>query len=100
MPHPFADAQIIVVKGGFAMVTDVADHVVLLTQREQEILEYVADGWSAKQVARLTQLAPRTVERHIENIRIKMHSRNAPHMVSYAYSNGILRIAAPAMPGQ
>ena len=81
------------------MVTDL-NHMTeaLLSDREQEILEYVADGWSAKQVARRIQLAPRTVERHIKNIRMEMRARNSPHMVSCAYSNGILRIAAPAMP--
>jgi DNA-binding NarL/FixJ family response regulator len=70
----------------------------LLSDRERQILEFVADGWSAKQVARYVQLAPRTVERHIENIRMKMRARNSPHMVSCAYSNGILRVPAPAMP--
>ena len=66
----------------------------LLTVREQEILEYVAAGYSAKQVAQRIDIAPRTVERHIENIRQKMHARNTPHMISCAYTNGMLGVAA------
>jgi LuxR family transcriptional regulator of spore coat protein len=83
------------------MVADTADEnsQASLSRREQQVLEFIADGWSAKQVARLIQLAPRTVERHIENIRLKMDARNSPHMVKKAYSNGILRVAA-SMPAQ
>jgi DNA-binding NarL/FixJ family response regulator len=79
------------------MVADPADDQsqAPLSRREQQILEFIADGWSAKQVARLIQLAPRTVERHIENIRMKMRARNSPHMVKQAYSNGLLRVAVP-----
>ena len=66
----------------------------LLTVREQQILEFVAAGFSAKQVAQRIAIAPRTVERHIENIRQKMHARNTPHMISCAYTNGMLEIAA------
>jgi LuxR family transcriptional regulator of spore coat protein len=66
----------------------------LLTMREQEILQYVAEGYSAKQVAQRIDIAPRTVERHIENIRQKMHARNTPHMISCAYTAGMLVVAA------
>jgi DNA-binding NarL/FixJ family response regulator len=63
-----------------------------LTRREQQILEFVAHGWSAKQVAQRIDIAPRTVERHIENIRAKMNARNTPHMITCAFSNGLLKV--------
>lgn len=65
-----------------------------LTQREQEVLEQVAEGLSAKEVARDLSIAPRTVERHIENIRLKLRARNTPHLIARAFSTGALRLAA------
>ena len=62
----------------------------LLTPRELEILMHVAAGWSAKEVARRVAIAPRTVERHIENIREKLRARNTTHMVSRAFAAGML----------
>ena len=65
-----------------------------LTQREQEILECIAIGLSAKEVARRVEIAPRTVERHIENMRLKLHARNSAHMIACAFVNGILTLEA------
>ncbi len=63
-----------------------------LTQREQQVLELVANGYSAKEVAHLIGIAPRTVERHIENVRLKMRARNRAHMVTQAIMAGLLKI--------
>ena len=68
-----------------------------LTLRECEILECVARGLSAKEIARQIGLAPRTVERYIENVRLKMHARNSAHMVACGVFYGI--ISVPAMAG-
>ncbi len=65
-----------------------------LTRREQEILECVAIGLSAKEVARRIDIAPRTVERHIENMRLKLHAKNSAHMIACAFANGILTLEA------
>jgi DNA-binding CsgD family transcriptional regulator len=69
-----------------------------LTPRELEILELVANGFSAKEVANALGIAPRTVERHTENVRMKMRARNRPHMVTLAISMGILLIEPSATP--
>ena len=69
-----------------------------LTARELEILELVANGFSAKEVASRLGIAPRTVERHTENARTKMRARNRPHMVTLAISMGILLIEPSAKP--
>ena len=62
-----------------------------LTNREQQVLELVAMGFSAKEVAQEIDIAPRTVERHIENVRLKIRARNRAHMVTCALTMGILR---------
>lgn len=65
----------------------------LLTNREREILEYIAIGLSAKEIALELPIAPRTVERHIENIRLKMGARNRAHMVMLAIMSGLLKMS-------
>ena len=62
----------------------------LLTAREQQVLELVAQGLSAKEVAQEIEIAPRTVERHIENVRLKTRARNRTHMVTLALEARIL----------
>lgn len=64
--------------------------VPVLTAREHQVLEYIANGLSAKQVAQEIDIAPRTVERHIENVRLKIRARNRTHMVTIALESGLL----------
>lgn len=71
---------------------DPVSGVPLLTVREQQVLEFVAYGLSAKEVAQQIDIAPRTVERHIENLRLKMRARNRTHMVTLALELGLLSI--------
>ena len=66
-----------------------------LTAREHQILELVARGQSAKEIAIEIKIAPRTVERHIENIRLKLNARNRAHLVTQAICLGILTIEGP-----
>lgn len=67
---------------------------VYVTVREMEILELVAVGLSAKEIAQRVFIAPRTVERHIENIRLKMRAKNRAHLVTCAIASGL--IGSPA----
>jgi LuxR family transcriptional regulator, transcriptional regulator of spore coat protein len=69
---------------------DQLDRQPVLSEREHQILELVAVGLSAKEVAQKIFIAPRTVERHIENIRLKMRARNRTHMVTCAAMAGML----------
>lgn len=61
-----------------------------LTKREIEILCAIALGLSAKEVAKQLRIAPRTVERHIDHIRLKTRTRNRSHMVAFAIANGLV----------
>lgn len=60
--------------------------------REAQVLELVARGLSAKEAAHKLGIAPRTVERHIENIRNKLGARNKPHLVRKAIAMGELAL--------
>jgi len=61
-----------------------------LTGRESEVLHLVARGRSAKEVALELHIAPCTVERHIENVRLKTRTRNRAHMVAFVIQEGWL----------
>ena len=61
---------------------------VTLSEREREVLESIARGLSSKQCAQQLGIAPRTVERHVENLRNKLNARNKPHLVAKALAAG------------
>jgi LuxR family transcriptional regulator, transcriptional regulator of spore coat protein len=75
---------------------DQSDDAPHLSVRERQILERVALGRSAKEVAVELGIAHRTVERHIENARYKMRARNKTHMIAKAVIAGELVLAAHA----
>jgi len=60
------------------------DDFISLSEREREVLQCIARGLSSKQCAQELGIAPRTVERHVENLRNKLHARNKPHLVAKA----------------
>ena len=67
-----------------------------LTSREREIVGLVTVGLSAKEVAIRLSIAPCTVERHVENVRLKTRTRNRAHMVAFVISNGLVGDAITA----
>ncbi|MGY6531215.1 response regulator transcription factor [Glycocaulis sp.] len=69
-----------------------------LTRREMECLTEAANGLSAKEIAIELEIAPRTVERHLDQVRIKLNARNRVHMVSQAIRDGLLDAYAPRRP--
>ena len=64
------------------------DNFVALSEREREVLQCIASGLSSKQCAQELGIAPRTVERHVENLRNKLNARNKPHLVAKALAAG------------
>lgn len=70
-----------------------------LTARKAEVLRLVALGRSAKEVAVELSIAPCTVERHIENVRLKTRTRNRAHMIAVVmrdgWLDGVLSYSAP-----
>ena len=61
---------------------------VSLSERYRDVMRFIARGLSSKQCALELGIAPRTVERHVENLRNKLHARNKPHLVAKALSGG------------
>ena len=63
-----------------------------LTSKEKELLRLLAYGWTAREAAGEVHLSVRTVERHIENLRFKMHAQNTPHLIARAFAKGALKV--------
>jgi LuxR family transcriptional regulator, transcriptional regulator of spore coat protein len=63
---------------------------VVMSNRELQILQATARGLSSKQCALELGIAPRTVERHVENLRNKLHARNKPHLIAKALTGGLI----------
>ncbi|WP_159981366.1 MULTISPECIES: response regulator transcription factor [unclassified Novosphingobium] len=66
-----------------------------LTSRETEVVTLVARGLSAKEVAITLAIAPCTVERHVENVRLKTQTRNRVHMIAHVLQHGMLSTEIP-----
>jgi two-component system response regulator NreC len=62
----------------------------LLTDREKEVLQLLAEGRSNKEVASLLQLGLSTVETHRANLMQKLNLHNTAEIVLYAVRKGII----------
>ena len=64
--------------------------VVMLTPRELDVLRLLAEGLSAKEIAIQLAITSRTVESHVDKLRLKTGARNRTHMVAQAIHLGLL----------
>ncbi|MCQ2309915.1 MAG: response regulator transcription factor [Bacteroidales bacterium] len=68
------------------------ENTIELTSRENEIVQLLCDGLSAKEIAAKLFITHRTVELHKENIFKKLGFRNSIELVKYAIKNKIVEI--------
>ncbi|WP_275119416.1 response regulator transcription factor [Alkalihalobacterium chitinilyticum] len=61
-----------------------------LSQREREVLEWIAKGYSNKEIAENLIISVKTVETHKSNIMEKLHFKTRPELVKYALQKGLL----------
>lgn len=54
------------------------------------MIAFIADGQTAKDIARTMTVSPRAVERHLESCRQKLRAANNAHMVTVAVAEGHL----------
>lgn len=69
---------------------DVEDSYELLTPREREILQLLAEGKSSKDIAAILCLSLYTVETHRSNILRKLNLHNTPELILYAVRKGVI----------
>jgi two-component system response regulator NreC len=62
-----------------------------LTPRESEILLFLVDGYTNRQIAEALDIAVRTVESHRANLMGKLGLHNRVELVRYARKLGLLK---------
>jgi len=59
-----------------------------LTYRETQILNYIAEGNSNKQIAQILQISEQTIKNHVSSILRKLNANDRAHAVALAMRNG------------
>jgi DNA-binding NarL/FixJ family response regulator len=68
----------------------VEDSYELLTPREREILQLLAEGKSNKDIAALFNLSLYTVDTHRRNLQDKLNVHSFPELILYALRKGVI----------
>jgi len=63
-----------------------------LTDREQEVLNYLCRGFSANEIAEKMYISPRTVEKYRSDLLLRTATPNSVSLVVFAIKNGLVKI--------
>jgi len=72
-------------------IRGVTDSYDLLTDREREVLQLLAEGSTNKEAAASLNVSPYTIESHRNNLMQKLGLHNTAELVLYAVRKGIIR---------
>jgi len=72
--------------------TDPEDKAEVLTPREREVLTYIADGYTNRQIGAALTISHKTVDRHRENIMRKLNLHSRVELVKYAIEKGLITV--------
>ncbi len=67
-----------------------------LTRREHEVVQLLAEGKSAKEVASVLNLSTKTAETHRSNIMRKLGFHSIRDLVVYAIQNNVIQVHVPS----
>jgi DNA-binding NarL/FixJ family response regulator len=84
---------------GHAVTRNEVPNLPVLTAREREVTQLLAEGKSSKEVATLLNLSTKTVETHRSNIMRKLSLHSIRDLVVYAIKNNIIQIQMPPQLG-
>lgn len=63
-----------------------------LSNREREVLQAVAEGFSTKQIAEMLEVSVKTIEAHRANLMKKLDARSAVELTRCAFELGIIEL--------
>jgi two-component system response regulator NreC len=66
----------------------------LLTSREREVLQLIAEGASNQRIAQQLFISVKTVEAHRAHIMTKLHAKNRTDLIRYALKKGLVGLDA------
>jgi two-component system response regulator NreC len=69
----------------------------LLTNREREVLQLIAEGYSNQRIADELVISVKTVEAHKAHIMSKLHARNRTDLIRYAIKHGLVGLESPEL---
>jgi DNA-binding NarL/FixJ family response regulator len=72
----------------------------LLTAREREVLQLIAEGSSNQQIAEELFISVKTVEAHRAHIMTKLHAKNRTDLIRYALRKGLVALDSVPIEGE
>jgi two-component system, NarL family, response regulator NreC len=72
--------------------TSLAPDLDILSQRERQVLELVADGHNNKYIGENLGLSPKTIARHRERIMNKLNMHSRTELVKFAIRTGLIQL--------
>lgn len=85
----FSPSLAALVLGEFRRMSRDATGTNPLTEREREVLQHVARGYTYREVGEDLHISPKTVENHVRNILSKLHLNRRQELVRFAVDHGI-----------
>lgn len=82
--------RIVVEPGRTRLAGDRHSRLSTLTEREHDVLRYVARGMSQKEIARAIDVSPKTVHRHTINLMNKLDIHDRVELARYAIREGLV----------
>lgn len=77
----------------FQDMASLGDNIVApLTQRERQILTYIADGNTNKQIANILNISEQTIKNHVSAILRKLNANDRAHAVVLAIRRGLIHL--------
>lgn len=73
-----------------AQQSEVTDEYELLTDREREVLQLLAEGHSTRDIAELLVVSVKTIETHRANLMNKLDIHNLPDLTRFAIRKGVV----------
>jgi two-component system response regulator NreC len=63
-----------------------------LTNREREVLQLIAEGYSTREIAELLYISTKTVETHRAHLMDKLNLRSTAELTKYAIQKGLISL--------
>ncbi len=82
-------SRLVVDGGGVRLQSTSKSRVSMLTERELEVLRYVARGMSKKEIAKVMVIAVKTVDRHCANLMSKLEIHDRVALTRFAIREGL-----------
>ncbi len=72
-------------------------NAVVMTKRERQVIELIADGLTNKEIGHILHLSPYTVKSHVHNILEKMALHTRLQIAKYAYASNEFKAASDSI---